>query len=422
MYKYYSVKQEAKKNRNILFTLPESLLILDVMGNVRFANSFMKSRFVFDSKKLDQNFLEQFGDLKYREYSKDYKLRATLSSHVITNLRTPMSKTDIKHNLFHKMSSNQQAREALLENIQGLKSLKELVNFFTQHTIVWHAQDDLLFIFDTKFYRPDLDITLSVEVRVFIFSDGDFTQLVMTFRDTTERDRIATLENENIIFRNNVLASFSHELRTPLNANLAFLEQSLSSTQVPKKIKKEFLVPAMVSSRLLLSLVDDILDYSQFIMDKLEIKKYNANIKHTIERCVKLFKEKANAKGIDLVVDICKDAPTKLFTDHQRISQILVNLLGNAIKFANSGMIKVAFQKQELSAFNLSVTDTGIGLSEEDVTRLRANLAKSELKAKLNSSSSGIGVGLFISNALAKALSDKQIHSRKQMSILPSQS
>ena len=407
MSQQFKVRQEGKKHRNILFLLPESVMTIDLKGNVKFTNSLMRNKFLFDGNTLEEDFLESFGELRYREHSYDYNFKASASSILYSQMRTLRSLPTRKYTLTRKGTLSVKAREELHAALKEVKSLQGLVDCFIANQEAWQADEEFFFIFDTKFFQKDVNIRLSVEIRASIFSNGDNTQLVMAFRDTTERDRIATLEVENITFRNNVLASFSHELRTPLNANLAFLEQSLNSIEVSKKVKENLLMPAMVSSRLLLSLVDDILDFSQFIIGKLAIRSRAAEIRDTIESCMKLFRDQAKSKGLNLVLSVDESVPKLFFTDHQRLSQILINLLSNAIKFTFTGTVKVTFEDVNEGMFQLSVSDTGLGLTKEEVDRLKDRLSHGELKDKLNSGSSGIGMGLFIAQTLSMLITGK---------------
>jgi len=408
-HRYYCVRQEAKKHRGILWNLSESVLILEAKGAVKFFNAFMRSILMFDGKvgeKLDDDFYSSFGDLNYREYSQDYTVRLSMSSVMLTNvnLRTLKSKPSRKFSMTRRPTLNGQAKEGLIETIRLIRKFEDLVGFFVDNADAFNSDDDYFFIFDTKFTPKDSNLVRSIEVRASIFADGENTQIVFLFRDTTERDMIATLENDNKIYRNNVLASFSHELRTPLNASLGFLEQSLQVPEISKRAKETLIQPAIVSNKLLLSLVNDILDFSQIVMGKLDLRPYSGDMKETIENVVKLFLVKAKEKGISLTANICKDIPVPIYIDHQRISQILVALLSNAMKYTSAeGSIQVIVEKIDNSTYDIGVIDTGLGIQEEDLERIQANLANEQLK-KINIHSSGIGLGLFISNALAKRI------------------
>jgi len=87
----------------------------------------------------------------------------------------------------------------------------------------------------------DQDTSASIEIKASVYGNSENPQLIMIFKDTTERDKINFLESANLVYRNNVLASFSHELRTPLHSNMAFLQQSLDTVGIPENYKKIYL-------------------------------------------------------------------------------------------------------------------------------------------------------------------------------------
>jgi len=409
MMRYYRLRKQAKKNLNVLSNLTECVLILDAQGQIKFSNHFLKRTFLFEGtngEKLGPDFYHGFGELNYREYSHEYRAKHSLSSIMLTNFRFK-SKPSRKFTLSKKLTINGQVRESLVESIKAIKSFEDLVDLFIENSNAWNSEEDYFFIFDTKYEQKALNLSRAIEIRASVLTDGTSSQLLFLFRDTTERDKIAELKNDNMIYRNNILASFSHELRTPLNSSLGFLEQTLVVPEIPKRAKDKLIKPALVSNRLLLSLVNDILDFSQVLAGKLETKQYPADIRETIENCAELFWSKIRGKGVKLEINVCDDVPVPFYADHQRISQILINLLSNAVKYTNNGTIEINFERIDDITYDLCVVDTGTGMSHDDLGRLLLALAADELKNKLNQSSSGIGLGLFISNALAKRISGR---------------
>jgi two-component system sensor histidine kinase BarA len=200
------------------------------------------------------------------------------------------------------------------------------------------------------------------------------------------------------------LANISHEIRTPLNGVLGFLtllaKTSIDSTQ------REFIEKIDKSTRMLLSLLNDILDFSKIEVGKLNIITTDFNLRELLDESVYLSIPDAHSKGLGLVVIVNDNTPTRLSGGADRISQIIKNLVSNAVKFTNSGEITVAADTQQPSAnamlLRICVADTGIGIAPQDCARLF--LPFSQLDAGMNRRFGGTGLGLAISKSLAELM------------------
>ena len=245
-------------------------------------------------------------------------------------------------------------------------------------------------------------------------------------RDTTERDTIITLQDTNQ-YKSRLLASVSHELRTPLNASINLTEKAIESTNVPNLIKDSYLRPSLNSSKMLLNLINDILDYSQVQAGKLRLVFQERSIIDTVNDCIQLVKILADKKGVYLKLtglDEVKKDPI-FYTDHNRVRQIILNLVSNALKFTYEGGITLYLQldhraesnankvsnKQQLQKtarqrkiIRITVEDTGIGIKPEDQAKLFKAFEKVDLGEKISLNPTGVGLGLVISNNLASSL------------------
>ena len=197
------------------------------------------------------------------------------------------------------------------------------------------------------------------------------------------------------------LAGVSHELRTPLNAIIGFSE--IIGTEMFGAIDN----PAYVqygkdihgSGQLLLGLISDILDLSQIDAEELSLKEAPEDTFGLVNECVHLFEKRAAEAKIDVSVDLT-DAPRSLCVDGRRIKQILVNLLGNAIKFTPAGgWIKVRGGLKQGGGLVLEVEDNGIGMAAKDIER--ALQPFSQLESSIMRGQEGVGLGLAISSRLA---------------------
>jgi two-component system sensor histidine kinase/response regulator len=167
------------------------------------------------------------------------------------------------------------------------------------------------------------------------------------------------------------LANISHEIRTPLNAVIGFSEILRSEATNPKQ--KSYLESIKLAGNTLLTLITDILDLSKLEAGIFDIQPHPVNIRRILDDIRQMFKQKVESKELELLLDIQHDFPEYILIDEIRIRQILVNLIGNAIKFTEVGMIKVAMWAEpayrlpnEKFTLKLSVADTGIGIPEDE--------------------------------------------------------
>lgn len=251
------------------------------------------------------------------------------------------------------------------------------------------------------------DKTFSYEIRLSPLYDHG--KVIVKLTNTTPRDIIASLENNNE-YKNRLLASISHELRTPLNANISFIQAAIQEPSVSETAKETLLEPALQSGRLLLYLINDILDYSLIQSRELQLNYEVKPLRDTLTNALRLVEKSITAKGLTLKVILDDDLPKQFRTDHGRTTQILLNLLKNASKFTFKGHIILKAKVVSPILVRISVEDTGIGLKESEIPNLflekihSGSGSNSNELSDPNSRSRGIGLGLKISNSLAKKL------------------
>lgn len=200
------------------------------------------------------------------------------------------------------------------------------------------------------------------------------------------------------------LANMSHEIRTPMNAILGFSESLYhkESNEEHRKMLKSILA----SGNVLLSLINDILDMSKIEAGKLEIELQPVDIRHIVNEIVQIFSEKATKKNIGLVSTVNQTVPNLLILDEIRIRQVLLNIVGNAIKFTEQGqvIISVYFDLVDKGNGMLSITieDTGIGIpdSQQDIIFEAFKQQSGQSTRKFG----GTGLGLAISKKLVEKM------------------
>ncbi len=200
------------------------------------------------------------------------------------------------------------------------------------------------------------------------------------------------------------LANMSHEIRTPLNG-IQGLAELVLDTRLDSEQKK-FLNTIYLESEQLLTIINDILDFSKIEAGKMEIEKIPFNLRHTIENLCSSLNIQAEKKGIELVHYINSSAVTDLIGDPGRLRQILINLIGNSIKFTHEGEVFIAVQMTEQTdhscKFRFSVKDTGIGIPKEKQNKIFESFSQAD--GSTTRKFGGTGLGITISKMLVEQM------------------
>lgn len=220
---------------------------------------------------------------------------------------------------------------------------------------------------------------------------------------------------DNSRAKSEFIANLSHEFRTPLNAIIGFSEILRDETFGPHGSPKykEYSADILGAARHLLALVDDVLEISRAEAGQLDIKLEPVDVRDTINAAVRMLHDKAKAKGITLRVDVAPDFP-HLQTDERRLRQVLLNVVGNAVKFTPpSGSVAVkAGVDPEDGAFIIVVSDTGVGIDPADLPRVMSRYG--QIKSDQPAEDSGSGLGLPLTRRIVEALGGNlEIHSRR---------
>lgn len=197
------------------------------------------------------------------------------------------------------------------------------------------------------------------------------------------------------------LANMSHELRTPMTAILGFTEV-LRDRGVTEEDKHDALQRIDSGGRALLRLIDDILDISRIEAGKLTLEKSVFAPFEVVSEAAAVVRHAAEQKGIELRLEFDPDVPLSACSDPARIRQILTNVLGNAVKFTSSGEVRIRARLDKPLHLIFDITDTGIGISQENQGRLFQRFAQAD--ASIARQFGGSGLGLMLSRRLCEEL------------------
>ncbi|WP_158784025.1 two-component sensor histidine kinase BarA [Pantoea sp. BAV 3049] len=246
-------------------------------------------------------------------------------------------------------------------------------------------------------------------------------QATSDLRETLEQMEIQNVEldlakkraQEAARIKSEFLANMSHELRTPLNGVIGFTRQTLKTSL--NITQRDYLHTIERSANNLLSIINDVLDFSKLEAGKLVLETIPFPLRATLDEVVVLLAQSAHEKGLELTISIQHDVPDNAIGDPLRLQQIIVNLLGNAIKFTERGNIDIRVEKRSLSNnrvdLEVQIHDTGIGISEKQQSQLFQAFRQAD--ASISRRHGGTGLGLVITQKLVNEMGGEiSFHSR----------
>lgn len=263
----------------------------------------------------------------------------------------------------------------------------------------------------TDLFKDIQNGSIDYGTRISISSKDEMGELSKWFNEfiiglevqkKTEIELIKAKEDAEManIAKSQFLANMSHEIRTPLNGIVGFLEL-MSMTSLNQE-QKDYLRDIKSATNGLLTIINDILDYSKIEADKLILEYIVVDLYNLVEDAVKLFSPSAYEKGIEIHTKIHNNVPVSIMGDPNKLRQVLNNLIGNAVKFTEDGEVAITVRSLEendtKATVQFEIADTGIGMDARDEERLFQVFTQAD--ASTTRKYGGTGLGLAISKKI----------------------
>lgn len=390
---YKIIKEKKNDNlswKQLIDEMPIGFVIISKLSNeLLFINKYAKDIFEYKGNEISPiNFInEKIGKMI-----------------CFTNLKNRYKTPSEKNIGLEKLIKNPKSI-----NIDKYCTLKEILHLFSIFKDGKKQENQLIHLETTN--NEFRKLSIKIDCNLYFNKMRCYS---ICFEDITLRETNKELR-QNCEFQSNLLKSFSHELKTPLNGSIPLLEIGISSISQQDLVVQKNLLPALKSIKLLDFVLSSIIDLNSINSNQFVLNIAKINLKDLIFSLFSLVEPQSEQKNLALVFLKDEDVSDYIYTDPQRLSILLLNLLTNALKFTYSGEIKVHISRKSVEVCKISVMDTGIGISDPILKKMNEYFEKKpqEYSNFFSFNDSGTCLGLNISNKLAYILSDKDFLKRR---------
>lgn len=378
--------QEVEKLRRSVKRLERDNRLLSIMNE----NAEKLRRFNEEEKKLQYLYndllLENCPNMIFL-FNED--LRFAICSSMCLPLLGNKNRNDLKNSLFKEVFSEEVDQEWINKVYEQNKEILESLT---------PARYD-----DTILFANNTFIHVQIAISPIVNEDNICLGTIMTINDITELIETKQRAEEAAKSKSSFLANMSHEIRTPMNA-IKGLSELLSLTELDH-LQRKYVHNIISSSNSLINIINDVLDFSKIDANKIEIVQVSYSVSELIAEVSNVINLRADEKDLLLLIEVSPSIPSELKGDDVRIKQVITNLLSNAVKYTVSGYVRFKLSaKQTADGMFLDcvVEDSGIGIKEEDLSKLFNAFSRVDLHT--NRSIAGTGLGLAISKQLVLAM------------------